>query len=47
SKRHADIIIPEGVENHVGVDILRTKVHALVSSMARSARPVGLSTTAG
>jgi len=45
SKRYADIIIPEGVENHVGVDILRTKVHALVSSSARGVRPVGLSTS--
>jgi uridine kinase len=31
SKRHADIIIPEGVENRVGVDLLRTKVHAIVN----------------
>ncbi|HEX7879433.1 MAG TPA: uridine kinase [Candidatus Eisenbacteria bacterium] len=38
SKRHADIIIPEGVENHVGVDILRTKVHALANASARNAR---------
>lgn len=45
SKRYADIIIPEGVENHVGVDILRTKVHALASSSARGVRPIGLSTT--
>ncbi len=30
SKRHADIIIPEGVENRVGVDLLRTKIHSLV-----------------
>src|SRR5512140_608741 len=31
SKRYADIIIPEGVENRVGVDLLRTKVHAIVA----------------
>jgi uridine kinase len=31
SKRYADIIIPEGVENRVGVDLLRTKVHAIVT----------------
>ncbi|MDZ4803719.1 MAG: uridine kinase [Candidatus Eisenbacteria bacterium] len=42
SKRYADIIIPEGVENHVGVDILRTKVHALASSSARGQRPADL-----
>jgi uridine kinase len=41
SKRHADIIIPEGVENHVGVDILRTKVHALADSR-RATRPADL-----
>lgn len=35
SKRHADIIIPEGVENFVGVDLLRTKVHSLVAGRAR------------
>lgn len=37
SKRHADIIIPEGVENFVGVDLLRTKVHALVAGRSRPA----------
>jgi uridine kinase len=37
SKRHADIIIPEGVENFVGVDLLRTKVHALVAGRPRPA----------
>lgn len=31
SKRYADIIIPEGVQNVVGVDLLRTKVHAMVA----------------
>lgn len=35
SKRYADIIIPEGVENRVGVDILRTKVHSLLAGRAR------------
>ena len=35
SKRYADIIIPEGVENRVGVDLLRTKVHSLVQLRSR------------
>jgi uridine kinase len=39
SKRYADIIIPEGVENRVGVDLLRTKVHAIVAQ--REPRPTG------
>lgn len=30
SKRHADIIIPHGIENKVGVDILMTKIKALL-----------------
>ena len=30
SKRYADIIIPHGVENNVGVDILMTKIKALL-----------------
>jgi uridine kinase len=30
SKRHADIIIPHGIENTVGVDILMTKIKALL-----------------
>lgn len=30
SKRYADIIIPHGVENKVGVDILMTKIRALL-----------------
>lgn len=37
SKRHADIIIPEGVENRVGVNILRTKVHSLLLGRASRA----------
>jgi uridine kinase len=37
SKRYADIIIPEGVENFVGVDLLRTKVHARVAGRPRPA----------
>jgi uridine kinase len=46
SKRHADIIIPEGVENRVGVDLLRTKVHAIVA--ARESRvPTARSSAAG
>jgi uridine kinase len=31
SKRHADIIIPHGIENKVGVDILMTKIKALLN----------------
>lgn len=31
SKRYADIIIPHGVENRVGVDILMTKIKTLLS----------------
>ena len=30
SKRHADIIIPEGGYNRVAVDILRTKMESLI-----------------
>lgn len=30
SKRYADIILPHGVENNVGVDILMTKIKALL-----------------
>lgn len=32
SKRYADIIIPHGVENKVGVDILMTKIKALLDA---------------
>lgn len=45
SKRYADIIIPEGVENRVGVDILRTKVRTLVA--ARQKRRAHLPGVAG
>lgn len=31
SKRHADIIVPRGVENTVGVDILMTKIRTLLN----------------
>lgn len=47
SKRYADIIIPEGVENRVGVDILRTKVRTMVAArQKRRARAPGLATGA-
>lgn len=47
SKRYADIIIPEGVENRVGVDILRTKVRTLVAArQKRRARAPGMATGA-
>lgn len=32
SKRYADIIIPHGVENKVGVDVLMTKIKALLEA---------------
>lgn len=32
SKRHADVIIPHGVENRVGVDILMTKIRTLLET---------------
>ena len=31
SKRHADIVIPHGAENKVGVDLLMTKIRALTT----------------
>ncbi len=31
SKRHADIILPRGVENQVGVDLLMTKIRTLLA----------------
>jgi uridine kinase len=34
SKRYADVIIPHGVENRVGVDILMTKIRTLLESKA-------------
>jgi uridine kinase len=34
SKRYADIIIPLGVENNVGVDLLMTKIKALLETPA-------------
>lgn len=34
SKRYADVIIPIGVENNVGVDILMTKIKALLETPA-------------
>lgn len=47
SKRYADIIIPEGVENRVGVDILRTKVRTMVAARQRRRAPApGLATGA-
>jgi uridine kinase len=33
SKRHADIIIPQGGQNIIAVDILTTKVRSLLSNM--------------
>ena len=31
TKKYADIIIPEGGKNHVAIDILRTKMEALLN----------------
>lgn len=48
SKRYADIIIPEGVENRVGVDLLRTKVRSLVAARQRHrSRVLNAGTPAG
>ena len=30
TKKHADLIIPEGSHNQVGIDILRTKIMSLI-----------------
>jgi len=32
SKRYADIIIPEGASNTVGIDLLKTKIQAIINS---------------
>jgi len=32
TKKYADIIIPEGSHNKVGIDILKTKIMSLISS---------------
>ncbi|MBP7669213.1 MAG: uridine kinase [Candidatus Eisenbacteria bacterium] len=38
SKRYADVIIPEGGHNRVGVDLLVTKIRVLLADHARLAR---------
>lgn len=35
TKRYADIIIPEGGENDVAIDMLTTKVHSVLSQNAK------------
>jgi len=37
TKKYADIIIPEGSHNQVGVDILRTKIMSIISSKQNTA----------
>ena len=32
SKQHADLIIPRGGKNHIAIDLIKTKIHSLLSS---------------
>lgn len=36
SKHHADIIIPEGGENHVAIDVIATKIEKFVSNKGKN-----------
>ena len=33
TKRYADIIVPEGGENHVAIDLINTKVDSILTKM--------------
>jgi uridine kinase len=35
TKRYADVIVPEGGQNHVAVDLLKTKIRSLLSNVRR------------